>query len=93
MRNEGRFFDAVEPLQLDAPIRSDAIRVVCISDTHVRLGAIAHRLPPAHVLIHAGILEYIWLIKKCNVFPNVQVILHVWVTQRKWPNSTRTLVH
>lgn len=45
---------AVSPLALDAPVRDDAVRFVCISDTHNCGGRMRHAVPPGDVLLHAG---------------------------------------
>ncbi|VDM38398.1 unnamed protein product [Toxocara canis] len=40
--------------RLDKPVKKDAVRFVCIADTHEKLGKIMGRIPPGDVLIHAG---------------------------------------
>lgn len=42
------------PLRLDAPVRPDAVRFVCVSDTHNSIAQMRHKIPPGDVLIHAG---------------------------------------
>ncbi|CAN8023152.1 unnamed protein product [Ixodes persulcatus] len=42
------------PLRLDAPVRPDAVRFVCVSDTHNSIARMRHKIPPGDVLIHAG---------------------------------------
>lgn len=42
------------PLELDEPIRDDAVRFVCISDTHSAIERMRHPIPDGDVLIHAG---------------------------------------
>uniref|UniRef100_G3MPS1 Calcineurin-like phosphoesterase domain-containing protein n=1 Tax=Amblyomma maculatum TaxID=34609 RepID=G3MPS1_AMBMU len=41
-------------LALDEPIRADAVRFVCISDTHSAIERMRHPIPDGDVLIHAG---------------------------------------
>ncbi|KAH9380728.1 hypothetical protein HPB48_008890 [Haemaphysalis longicornis] len=46
---------AVAPLALDTPVRDDAVRFVCISDTHNCGGrGTLHAVPAGDVLLHAG---------------------------------------
>lgn len=54
MKKRGSRRKAVKPLPNDAPIDEDRVRFVAISDTHDKLGQLAHTLPPGDVLIHAG---------------------------------------
>ncbi|KAI6229647.1 Metallophos domain-containing protein [Aphelenchoides besseyi] len=42
------------PLNLDEPIRSDSIRIVCISDTHEQLAKVMDRIPNGDILVHTG---------------------------------------
>jgi len=52
--SKARVCRPIETLPLDAPIRSDMVRFVCISDTHEQLGDIVHRIPNGDVLLHCG---------------------------------------
>ncbi len=36
------------------PLKDDAIRVVCISDTHGKMGKALRSIPDGDILIHAG---------------------------------------
>ncbi|KAH7730553.1 Protein C25E10.12 [Aphelenchoides avenae] len=42
------------PLSLGAPIKDNAVRFVCISDTHEQLGRVIPRIPDGDVLVHCG---------------------------------------
>lgn len=42
------------PLRLDAPVRPDAVRFVCVSDTHNSIARMRYKIPAGDVLIHAG---------------------------------------
>lgn len=44
----------MESFSLDAPIRDDAVRFVCISDTHERLKELLPSIPAGDVLVHCG---------------------------------------
>lgn len=55
--------DKVEPLPLNTPVRDNAVRFVCISDTHDKLNELMKEprkgverkgIPPGDVLLHAG---------------------------------------
>lgn len=43
-----------EKFRLSTPLYENAVRFVCISDTHERLSDIVKRIPAGDVLIHAG---------------------------------------
>ncbi|KAI6188994.1 Metallophos domain-containing protein [Aphelenchoides besseyi] len=42
------------PLNLNEPIRSDFVRIVCISDTHEQLAKVLNRIPNGDILVHTG---------------------------------------
>lgn len=44
----------VTPLPADTPVRDDAVRFVCISDTHSVIERMHHAIPDGDVLLHAG---------------------------------------
>lgn len=45
---------AVTPLSLDTPVKDDAVRFVCISDTHSAIERMRYPIPDGDVLLHAG---------------------------------------
>ncbi|KAH8029697.1 hypothetical protein HPB51_002719 [Rhipicephalus microplus] len=45
---------AVTPLPLDTPVKDDAVRFVCISDTHSAIERMRYPIPDGDVLLHAG---------------------------------------
>lgn len=45
---------AVTPLPLDTPVKEDAVRFVCISDTHSAIERMRYPIPDGDVLLHAG---------------------------------------
>ncbi|KAH7731653.1 Protein C25E10.12 [Aphelenchoides avenae] len=44
------------PVKLDAPVKEDAVRFVCISDTHMRFSEMVeeNKIPAGDVLLHCG---------------------------------------
>lgn len=51
---EDQVVERVTPLPLVTPIQPNAVRFVCISDTHCRTSDMRHPIPPGDVLLHAG---------------------------------------
>ncbi|PAV71278.1 hypothetical protein WR25_03069 [Diploscapter pachys] len=53
-QKQGRISEPIKTLRLDAPIHSNKVRFVCISDTHDQLADFLPDIPDGDVLIHAG---------------------------------------
>lgn len=49
-----QYVTSVKPMSADTPVRTDAVRFVCLSDTHSAMCRMKHRIPPGDVLLHAG---------------------------------------
>ncbi|CAD5231502.1 unnamed protein product [Bursaphelenchus xylophilus] len=46
--------DVEDRIPLKTPISDDKVRIVCISDTHEKLGEIVDRIPNGDILLHCG---------------------------------------
>lgn len=60
--------EPVTPLSLDTPVQPDALRFVCISDTHTFTSRMRHPIPPGDVLVHAGDFTRRGLISEIDEF-------------------------
>lgn len=64
----GQTVRTVTPLALDTPVRDDAVRFVCISDTHNSNGLMRHAIPGGDVLLHAGDFTMVGSAKEVDAF-------------------------